>query len=125
MKIGYIRISKHEQNEALQRDALQEAGCEKYFSDTMTGANFERKGLEEALAFIRPGDIFVVWKLDRLGRSLKDLIETLNLLNERDVSFISLTENIDTRNLSGSSYCLFALSGIYRGNSVGTPYSPY
>jgi DNA invertase Pin-like site-specific DNA recombinase len=53
MRIGYIRISKHEQNEALQRDALKEAGCEKYFSDTMTGVKFERRGLEKALAFIR------------------------------------------------------------------------
>lgn len=74
MKIGYIRVSKHEQNEALQRDALQEAGCEKSFNDIMTGVKFERKRLEKALAFIRPGDMLVVWKLDRLGRSLKDLI---------------------------------------------------
>ena len=80
MKIGYIRVSKQEQNEALQRDALKEAGCEKYFSDTMTGSTFERKGLEDLLAFVRSGDTVVVWKLDRLGRSLKDLIETLNLL---------------------------------------------
>ncbi len=90
MKIGYIRVSKQEQNEALQRDALEEAGCEKYFSDTMTGVKFERKGLEKALAFIRPGDTLVVWKLDRLGRSLRDLIETLNLLKERGVDFVSL-----------------------------------
>ncbi|MFL5663332.1 MAG: recombinase family protein, partial [Ktedonobacteraceae bacterium] len=73
MKIGYIRVSKHEQNEALQRDALREAGCEKYFSDKMTGAKFERKGLEELLAFMRSGDTVVIWKLDRLGHSLKDL----------------------------------------------------
>jgi len=101
MKVGYIRVSKHEQNEALQRDALQEAKCEKYFTDTITGSTFERKGLEKALAFIRPGDTFVVWKLDRLGRSLKDLIETLNLLNNRGVDFLSLTENIDTATPGG------------------------
>jgi len=59
MKIGYIPVSKQEQNEALQRDALQEAECEKYFSDKMTGSTFERKGLEKALAFVRPGDTFV------------------------------------------------------------------
>ncbi len=82
MKVGYIRVSKQEQNEALQRDALKEAGCEKYFSDKVTGAKFERKGLEELMAFVRPGDTVVVWKLDRLGRSLKDLIETLNLLKQ-------------------------------------------
>src|SRR5215470_9574924 len=75
MKVGYIRVSKQEQNEALQRDALKEAGCEKYFSDKITGSKFERKGLEELLAFVRPGDTVIVWKLDRLGRSLKDLIE--------------------------------------------------
>ncbi len=90
MKVGYIRVSKHEQNEALQRDALHEAKCEKYFTDTITGSTFEREGLEKALASIRPGDTFVVWKLDRLGRSLKDLIETLNLLNNRGVDFLSL-----------------------------------
>jgi DNA invertase Pin-like site-specific DNA recombinase len=109
MKIGYIRISKHEQNEALQRDALKEAECEKYFSDTMTGVKFERKGLEKALAFIRPGDTLVVWKLDRLGRSLKDLIETLNLLKERGVDFISLTERIDTSTPGGK--LIFHLRG--------------
>jgi len=103
MKIGYIRVSKHEQNEALQRDALKEAGCEKYFSDVMTGSKFERKGLEQLLAFMRSGDTVIVWKLDRLGRSLKDLIETLTLLNSRGVDFISLTEKIDTTT-PGSPY---------------------
>ena len=109
MKIGYIRVSKHEQNEALQRDALQEAKCEKYFTDAITGSTFERKGLEKALAFIRPGDTFVVWKLDRLGRSLKDLIETLNLLNNRGVDFLSLIENIDTATPGGK--LIFHLMG--------------
>src|SRR5258707_665283 len=96
MKIGYVRVSKQEQNEALQRDALKEAHCEKYFSDKMTGAKFERKGLEELLAFMRSGDTVVVWKLDRLGRSLKDLIETLNYLKDRGLVFISHPEKIDT-----------------------------
>jgi Resolvase, N terminal domain len=99
--MGYVRVSKQEQNEALQRDALKEAGCEKYFSDKMTGSKFERKGLEELLAFVRSGDTVVVWKLDRLGRSLKDLIETLNLLKDRGVDFISLTEKIDTTTPGG------------------------
>src|SRR5579859_3943273 len=101
MRIGYVRVSKQEQNEALQRDALQEAGCEKYFSDKMTGAKFDRKGLEELLAFVRAGDTVIVWKLDRLGRSLKDLIETLNLLKDRGADFISLTEQIDTTTPGG------------------------
>ncbi len=101
MKIGYIRVSKREQNEGLQRDALEKAGCEKIFSDKITGATFERKGLNEALAFLRPGDALVVWKLDRLGRSLKHLIDTLNGLKARDINFISLTENIDTTTPGG------------------------
>jgi DNA invertase Pin-like site-specific DNA recombinase len=101
MKVGYTRVSKQEQNEALQRDALKEVGCEKYFGDKMTGSKFERKGLEELLAFVRPGDTVVVWKLDRLGRSLKDLIETLNLFKDQRVDFISLTEKIDTTTPGG------------------------
>src|SRR2546428_5277685 len=109
MKIGYIRVSKHEQNEALQRDALKEAGCEKYFSDVMTGSKFERKGLEQLLAFARSGDTVIVWKLDRLGRSLKDLIETLNLLKDQGVDFISLTEHIDTTTPGGK--LIFHLMG--------------
>ncbi|GHO71328.1 resolvase [Ktedonobacter sp. SOSP1-52] len=109
MKIGYIRVSKQEQNEALQRDALKEAGCEKYFSDKMTGSTFERKGLEDTLAFIRPGDTLVVWKLDRLGRSLQDLIATLNGLQGHGVDFISLTENIDTTTPGGK--LIFHLMG--------------
>ncbi len=87
MKIGYTRVSTQEQNEALQSDALKDAGSEKYFGDKITGSKFERKGLEELLAFVRSGDTVVVWKLDRLGRSLEDLIETLNLLKDRGVDF--------------------------------------
>src|SRR5438876_1030792 len=109
MKIGYIRVSKQEQNEALQRDALKEAWCEKYFNDKMTGSTFERKGLEELLAFVRSGDTVIVWKLDRLGRSLKDLIETLGLLKSRGVNFISLTEKIDTTTPGGK--LIFHLMG--------------
>ncbi len=109
MKIGYIWVSKQEQNEALQRDALKEAGCEKYFSDKMTGSTFERKGLEELLAFVRTSDTVAVWKLDRLGRSLKDLIETLKLLKNRGVDFVSLTESIDTTTPGGK--LIFHLMG--------------
>ncbi len=109
MKVGYTRVSKQEQNEALQRDALKEAGCEKYFGDKMTGSKFERKGLEDLLAFVRAGDTVIVWKLDRLGRSLKDLIETLNLLKDRGVDFISLTEKIDTTTPGGK--LIFHLMG--------------
>ncbi|GHO63781.1 hypothetical protein KSC_026730 [Ktedonobacter sp. SOSP1-52] len=101
MKVGYIRVSKQEQNEALQRDALKGAECEKYFNDKITGSKFKRQGLEGLLAFVRPGDTVIVWKLDRLGRSLRDLIETLNILKDRNVDFISLTEKIDTTTPGG------------------------
>src|SRR5579859_4905400 len=101
MKVGYIRVSKHEQHEALQLDALAQAGCEKLFIDKSTGAKFEREGLSEALLFVRPGDTLVVWKLDRLGRSLKHLIETLNSIQVRQVDFVSLTEHIDTTTPGG------------------------
>jgi DNA invertase Pin-like site-specific DNA recombinase len=109
MKIGYIRVSKQEQNEALQVDALKEAGCEKVFTDKMTGSKFEREGLDEALAYVRPGDTLVVWKLDRLGRSLQHLIATLNGLQERTIGFVSLTENIDTTTPGGK--LIFHLMG--------------
>jgi DNA invertase Pin-like site-specific DNA recombinase len=101
MKVGYVRVSRHEQNEDLQVDALKEATCEKWFLDKISGAKFERKGLDEALAYVRPGDTLVVWKLDRLGRSLQHLIETLNLLRDRGIEFISLTEQIDTTTPGG------------------------
>ncbi len=109
MKIGYVRVSKHEQNEALQIDALKEAGCEKWFVDKITGSKAERKGLNEALAYLRPGDTFVVWKLDRAGRSLKHLMELLKDLQERGIEFLSLTEQIDTTTPGGK--LIFHLMG--------------
>src|SRR5258708_12212946 len=109
MKIGYIRVYKQEQHEALQIDALKEAGCEKWFVDKMTGSKAERKGLDEALAYMRAGDTFVVWKLDRAGRSLTHLIELLKGLQERGIEFISLTEQIDTTTPGGK--LIFHLMG--------------
>jgi DNA invertase Pin-like site-specific DNA recombinase len=109
MKIGYVRVSKQEQHEALQIDALQKAGCEKWFLDKMTGSKAERKGLDEALAYLRPGDTLVVWKLDRAGRSLTHLIELLKGLKERGIEFISLTEQIDTTTPGGK--LIFHLMG--------------
>ncbi len=99
--IGYARVSRTEQNLELQVDTLREKGCTKIFTDKITGTNFERKELTAALAFLRPGDVLVVWKLDRLGRSLKHLIETVTKLQERNVGFISLTESIDTTTPGG------------------------
>jgi len=101
MKIDYVRVSKHEQHEALQIDTLKEAGCEKWFIDKVTGTKAERKGLNEALAYARPGDTFIVWKLDRAGRSLKHLIELLNSLDQHQIGFRSLTEQIDTTTPGG------------------------
>ncbi len=99
--IGYARVSRNEQNLELQLDKLREKGCTKIFTDKITGTNFERKELTAALAFLRNGDVLVVWKLDRLGRSLKHLIETVTKLQDRNVGFISLTESIDTTTLGG------------------------
>jgi DNA invertase Pin-like site-specific DNA recombinase len=101
MQVGYIRVSTEEQNLDLQKDALTAAGCERLFSDTATGATTYRPGLNEALNFLRSGDELTVWRLDRLGRSLVHLIDTVNLLEKRGVSFKSLNENIDTTTSTG------------------------
>jgi DNA invertase Pin-like site-specific DNA recombinase len=101
MLIGYARVSTHEQTLNLQRDALTKEGCSKIFTDTASGAKAERKGLEEALNYVRKGDTLVVWRLDRLGRSLPHLIATLIALEERGIGFKSLTENIDTTTSGG------------------------
>src|SRR5215217_4252368 len=104
MLVGYARISTQEQTLALQQDALKKAGCERVFTDTISGAKWtaqERTGLTEALQYMRSGDTLVVWKLDRLGRSLKQLIETVTSLQERGIGFRSLTEQIDTTSSGG------------------------
>ena len=94
--IGYARVSTLEQTLDLQKDALVRAGCDKIFEDTASGGKADRPGLEQALNYLRPGDTLVVWRLDRLGRSLQHLIETVTTLRDRGVGFRSLTENIDT-----------------------------
>ncbi len=101
MLIGYARVSTLEQNASLQIDALKQTGCEKVFQDKISGAKAERPGLHEALEFLREGDTLVVWRLDRLGRSLKHLIETVMQLEERGIRFRSLQENIDTNTSGG------------------------
>lgn len=82
MRVGYARVSTGEQNLDMQIDALKEAGCEEIFTDEVSGAKDERPGIEEAMDYMRPGDTLVVWKLDRLGRSLKDLVEKVETLDE-------------------------------------------
>lgn len=101
MLIGYARVSTADQTLALQQDALQKAGCNKIFTDTISGATTERTGLEQALEFARDGDTLIVWRLDRLGRSLKHLIETITALQKRNIGFKSITENIDTTTSGG------------------------
>src|SRR5437016_12352649 len=101
MLIGYARISTQEQTLNLQKDALEKIGCTKIFTDVISGAKAERKGLQDALAYVREGDTLVVWRLDRLGRSLKHLIETITALNNRKIGFKSITENIDTTTSGG------------------------
>ena len=101
MLVGYARVSTQEQTLDLQKDALEKLGCIKIFSDVVSGAKAERTGLHEALEYVREGDTLVVWRLDRLGRSLKHLIETITKLNNRKIGFKSITENIDTTTSGG------------------------
>ena len=101
MLIGYARVSTHEQNLSLQSDALKEAGCDRVFPDRVSGAGSERPGLKAALEYVRKGDTLLVWRLDRLGRSLKDLIEVIRGLEQRGVGFRSLQESIDTTTSGG------------------------
>lgn len=99
--VGYARVSTQDQNLDLQKDALLKAGCERIFTDVISGAKSDRNGLDEAIQFMRSGDTLVVWKLDRLGRSLKHLIEVVNQLHEREISFRSIQENMDTTTSGG------------------------
>ena len=100
--IGYARVSTMEQTSDLQLDALRQNGVDRVFEDLgVSGAKTERPGLDEALNFLRKGDTLVVWRLDRLGRSMKHLLETISDLEERGIGFRSLTENIDTTTPTG------------------------
>ena len=101
MLIGYARVSTIDQNLDMQVDALKVAGCEKIFSDVASGAKTERVELKKAMEQLRKEDVLVVWKLDRLGRSLKHLIQVVSDLNEQDIGFKSLQENIDTTTNGG------------------------
>jgi len=101
MLIGYKRVSTYEQTMALQEDALNKAGCEIFFSDIASGAKTDRKGLDEAIAYMREKDVLVVWRLDRLGRSLQHLKDMINLLEEKGCGFKSITEGFDTTTNNG------------------------
>jgi DNA invertase Pin-like site-specific DNA recombinase len=101
MLIGYARVSTEDQTLALQLDALHAAGCKRIFEDKASGSQQERAGLTRAIDQVREGDILVVWRLDRLGRSLTQLIDLVTQLNDHKVGFRSLTEQIDTTTPSG------------------------
>jgi len=101
MLIGYARVSTEDQHLTLQTDALERAGCERTFQDQMTGSRMDRPGLMEAMSHLREGDTLVVWKLDRLGRGVKGLVDMVAELAARNVHFKSLTDQIDTSTPAG------------------------
>ena len=104
MLIGYARVSTQDQNLDLQSEALTKAGCEKIFNDKISGSRAERPGLTKALEMLREGDTLVVWKLDRLGRSVKNLVDLVGELHQQGIQFKSLTDAIDTGTPSGRSF---------------------
>ena len=101
MKIGYARVSTVDQHLRMQEDALRRDGCEEVFTDIASGVKTERPGLNKALAYLRENDTLVVWKLDRLGRSIQHLIQAITMLQNKKIGFRSLQENIDTTTSSG------------------------
>jgi len=119
MKIGYARVSTHDQNLDLQKDALEKVGCEKIFVDEISGTVAKREGLEKAKEMLRKGDVLIVWRLDRLGRSIRDLIDWVNLLEEEGIGFKSLQESIDTTTSSGKLiFHIFAALAEFERNLI-------
>jgi DNA invertase Pin-like site-specific DNA recombinase len=101
MLIGYARVSTRDQRPDLQMDALREAGCERVFQETVSGAKRDRPELKAAVDFMRIGDTLVVWKLDRLARSTRQLLETVEDFEQRGIGLKTITQNIDTTNAGG------------------------
>ena len=119
MLIGYARVSTHEQNLDLQKDALKQAGCEKIFVDEVSGIIAARPGLDKAMEILREKDSLVVWRLDRLGRSLKHLIELVGEFEERKVGFRSLQESMDTSTSGGKLiFHVFAALAEFEHNLI-------
>src|SRR5258708_35685177 len=101
MRIGYARVSTRDQNLEMQLDALNKAGCKRVFTDKLSGVQVERPGLHEALSHLREADTLVVWKLDRLGRSVKGLVDLVNELETQKVHFQSITDGVDAKTPAG------------------------
>ena len=108
MKIGYARVSTQDQNLDLQIAALEKEGCEKIYTDRFTGKMLHRPGLNEALSFIKPGDTFVIWRVDRLGRNTREMMEFATKLHDRGIGFKSITEGVDTTTPMGELFFTIA-----------------
>jgi len=119
MLIGYARVSTDDQNLNLQRDALSKSGCEQIFEDKLSGAKSQRPGLQQLLEYARTDDTIVVWRLDRLSRSLKDLIEMVATLEAKGIALKSLQESIDTSSSSGKLiFHVFAALAEFERNLI-------
>ncbi len=119
MKIGYARVFTHDQNLDLQKDALEKAGCKKLFVDEVSGTVAKREGLEKAKEILREGDVLIVWRLDRLGRSIRDLIDWVTQLEDAGIGFKSLQESIDTTTSSGKLvFHIFAALAEFERNLI-------
>ena len=119
MRIGYARVSTQDQNLDLQKDELQQAGCERLFVDQMSGTRGERPGLQEAMSFLRSGDTLVVWRLDRLGRSLSHLLQVVQDLQKKNIFLLSLHESIDTTSPTGTLiFHIFAALAEFERNLI-------
>jgi len=118
-EIGYARVSKTEQHLSLQLDAMKKRGVVRVFTDKQTGIRFDRKAFLAAIAYLNEGDTLVVWKLDRLGRSLQQLIETLEKLKKRNINLVSLTEEVNTSTPTGMLFFqLIAMLAEFEHNSI-------
>ena len=119
MNLGYARVSTDDQHLELQLDALRQAGCEKTFEDKISGSKFNRPGLNDALAYARKGDVLVVWRLDRLGRSLPELLALVAQLEEKGIGLHSLNEQIRTDSSTGKLvFHIFAALAEFERNLI-------
>jgi DNA invertase Pin-like site-specific DNA recombinase len=121
MKIGYARVSTKDQSLNLQKDALKKAGCKKNYSEQISGAKTDRPKLTELVGQLRKGDMIIVWKLDRLGRSLRDLVSLISKFQDLGVGFKSLQDNIDTTTPTGKlTFHLFAALAEFERDIIST-----